>query len=184
MGSTFQLCKICAENDKDVRIEPCGHLLCTPCLNCWQVKGLFDLLVNFCLIFFVTVLGFWGARMSILSGWDQRHGADSRGPVWSTKAQSRQLNWQPRWPGRGWRGIFRVALLHPPQSKSPPIVACWAVCRAAWLSKKLLHSFTVTHILPLFLLRLLSGWGLSCFFFWFVWFLPTKFNRPMLKFCL
>ena len=37
MGSTFQLCKICAENDKDVRIEPCGHLLCTPCLTSWQV---------------------------------------------------------------------------------------------------------------------------------------------------
>ncbi|KAL1517925.1 hypothetical protein ABEB36_001624 [Hypothenemus hampei] len=36
MGSTFQLCKICAENDKDVRIEPCGHLLCTPCLMLWQ----------------------------------------------------------------------------------------------------------------------------------------------------
>ncbi|XP_050584071.1 E3 ubiquitin-protein ligase CBL-B isoform X1 [Bombus affinis] len=36
MGSTFQLCKICAENDKDVRIEPCGHLLCTPCLTAWQ----------------------------------------------------------------------------------------------------------------------------------------------------
>ena len=38
MGSTFQLCKICAENSKDIRIEPCGHLLCTPCLNTWQVK--------------------------------------------------------------------------------------------------------------------------------------------------
>jgi E3 ubiquitin-protein ligase CBL len=37
MGSTFQLCKICAENDKDIRIEPCGHLLCTPCLTAWQV---------------------------------------------------------------------------------------------------------------------------------------------------
>ncbi|XP_030767736.1 E3 ubiquitin-protein ligase CBL-B isoform X2 [Sitophilus oryzae] len=37
MGSTFQLCKICAENDKDVRIEPCGHLLCTPCLTAWQM---------------------------------------------------------------------------------------------------------------------------------------------------
>ncbi|KAF7992108.1 hypothetical protein HCN44_001433 [Aphidius gifuensis] len=36
MGSTFQLCKICAEHDKDVRIEPCGHLLCTPCLTSWQ----------------------------------------------------------------------------------------------------------------------------------------------------
>uniref|UniRef100_A0A1L8E318 E3 ubiquitin-protein ligase CBL n=1 Tax=Nyssomyia neivai TaxID=330878 RepID=A0A1L8E318_9DIPT len=39
MGSTFQLCKICAENDKDIRIEPCGHLLCTPCLNAWQVDS-------------------------------------------------------------------------------------------------------------------------------------------------
>lgn len=36
MGTTFQLCKICAENDKDVKIEPCGHLLCTPCLTSWQ----------------------------------------------------------------------------------------------------------------------------------------------------
>ncbi|EMP25255.1 E3 ubiquitin-protein ligase CBL [Chelonia mydas] len=38
MGSTFQLCKICAENDKDVRIQPCGHLLCGDCLNAWQVS--------------------------------------------------------------------------------------------------------------------------------------------------
>ncbi|XP_019636734.1 PREDICTED: E3 ubiquitin-protein ligase CBL-B-B-like isoform X2 [Branchiostoma belcheri] len=36
MGSTFQLCKICAENDKDIKIEPCGHLMCTPCLTSWQ----------------------------------------------------------------------------------------------------------------------------------------------------
>ncbi|XP_026482119.1 phosphatidylinositol 3-kinase 2-like [Ctenocephalides felis] len=39
MGSTFQLCKICAENDKDIKIEPCGHLLCTPCLTSWQVDS-------------------------------------------------------------------------------------------------------------------------------------------------
>lgn len=39
MGSTFQLCKICAENDKDVRIEPCGHLMCHNCLEQWQEKG-------------------------------------------------------------------------------------------------------------------------------------------------
>lgn len=38
MGSTFQLCKICAENDKDVKIEPCGHLMCTSCLTAWQVQ--------------------------------------------------------------------------------------------------------------------------------------------------
>ncbi|XP_063343945.1 E3 ubiquitin-protein ligase CBL-B-B isoform X3 [Pelmatolapia mariae] len=36
MGSTFQLCKICAENDKDIKIEPCGHLMCTSCLTAWQ----------------------------------------------------------------------------------------------------------------------------------------------------
>ena len=35
---TVWLCKICAENSKDIRIEPCGHLLCTPCLTSWQVK--------------------------------------------------------------------------------------------------------------------------------------------------
>ncbi|KAM9385570.1 E3 ubiquitin-protein ligase CBL-B-B isoform 2-T2 [Pholidichthys leucotaenia] len=39
MGSTFQLCKICAENDKDVKIEPCGHLMCTSCLTAWQEDG-------------------------------------------------------------------------------------------------------------------------------------------------
>lgn len=37
IGSTFQLCKICAERDKDTRIQPCGHLLCQPCLTGWQV---------------------------------------------------------------------------------------------------------------------------------------------------
>ncbi|KAM9513403.1 E3 ubiquitin-protein ligase CBL-C [Salvelinus alpinus] len=36
MGSTFQRCKICTERDKDTRIQPCGHLLCQPCLTGWQ----------------------------------------------------------------------------------------------------------------------------------------------------
>ncbi|XP_027142818.1 E3 ubiquitin-protein ligase CBL-C isoform X3 [Larimichthys crocea] len=36
IGSTFQLCKICAERDKDTRIQPCGHLLCQLCLTGWQ----------------------------------------------------------------------------------------------------------------------------------------------------
>ncbi|XP_058136383.1 E3 ubiquitin-protein ligase CBL-C isoform X1 [Dasypus novemcinctus] len=36
MDSTFEVCKICAENDKDVKIEPCGHLLCSRCLATWQ----------------------------------------------------------------------------------------------------------------------------------------------------
>jgi len=39
MGSSFQLCKICAENNKNVRIEPCGHLICKSCLESWQVSG-------------------------------------------------------------------------------------------------------------------------------------------------
>ncbi|XP_063735809.1 E3 ubiquitin-protein ligase CBL-C isoform X4 [Eleginops maclovinus] len=39
MGSTFQLCKICTERDKDTRIQPCGHLLCQPCLTGWQQKS-------------------------------------------------------------------------------------------------------------------------------------------------
>jgi len=40
------LCKICAENSKDVRIEPCGHLLCSPCLVAWQVKNRNDHFYN------------------------------------------------------------------------------------------------------------------------------------------
>ncbi|XP_078093174.1 LOW QUALITY PROTEIN: uncharacterized protein LOC144508740 [Mustelus asterias] len=36
IGSTFQLCKICTERDKDVKIEPCGHLMCNTCLIAWQ----------------------------------------------------------------------------------------------------------------------------------------------------
>ncbi|XP_037308800.2 E3 ubiquitin-protein ligase CBL-C isoform X3 [Pungitius pungitius] len=39
IGSTFQLCKICAERDKDTQIQPCGHLLCQPCLSGWQQKS-------------------------------------------------------------------------------------------------------------------------------------------------
>lgn len=42
MGSTFQLCKICAENDKDTKLEPCGHLLCQQCLLNWQESGGYD----------------------------------------------------------------------------------------------------------------------------------------------
>ncbi|VDK62784.1 unnamed protein product [Onchocerca ochengi] len=36
MGTTYEMCKICAENNKNVKLEPCGHLLCTPCLQSWQ----------------------------------------------------------------------------------------------------------------------------------------------------
>jgi len=36
VGNSFQTCKICFENDKDIRLEPCNHLLCTSCLIAWQ----------------------------------------------------------------------------------------------------------------------------------------------------
>lgn len=35
IGSSFEVCKICTENNKNIRLEPCGHLLCKVCLlNC------------------------------------------------------------------------------------------------------------------------------------------------------
>ena len=36
------MCKICAENDKDVKVEPCGHLLCHVCLHNWLDSGRTD----------------------------------------------------------------------------------------------------------------------------------------------
>lgn len=36
VDNSFQTCKICFENDKDIRLEPCNHLLCTSCLLNWQ----------------------------------------------------------------------------------------------------------------------------------------------------
>ena len=42
MGSTFQMCKICAENDKDMKLEPCGHLICHICLHNWMDSGRTD----------------------------------------------------------------------------------------------------------------------------------------------
>ncbi|CAF1113174.1 unnamed protein product [Rotaria magnacalcarata] len=36
MGSSFESCKICSTNNKDCKIQPCGHLLCQSCLVAWQ----------------------------------------------------------------------------------------------------------------------------------------------------
>ncbi|CAF1180686.1 unnamed protein product [Rotaria sordida] len=36
MGTSFELCKICSVNNKDSKIQPCGHLLCQNCLIAWQ----------------------------------------------------------------------------------------------------------------------------------------------------
>lgn len=30
--------QICSENEKDTRIEPCNHLICSDCLSQWQMK--------------------------------------------------------------------------------------------------------------------------------------------------
>ncbi|KAJ1365586.1 hypothetical protein KIN20_025965 [Parelaphostrongylus tenuis] len=60
MGTTFELCKICDDNDKNVKIGPCGHLLCTPCLTSWQGK-------SFRNFFFATMFGgddFFGSQRS------------------------------------------------------------------------------------------------------------------------
>jgi hypothetical protein len=38
MGTSFELCKICSVNNKNSKIQPCGHLLCQNCLISWQVK--------------------------------------------------------------------------------------------------------------------------------------------------
>ncbi|XP_065188434.1 E3 ubiquitin-protein ligase CBL-B-like [Sycon ciliatum] len=35
IDSSFELCKICTVNKKDVRIEPCCHLVCADCLEHW-----------------------------------------------------------------------------------------------------------------------------------------------------
>ncbi|CAH8663522.1 unnamed protein product [Heterobilharzia americana] len=60
MGSSFELCKICDENNKDTQLEPCGHLICKHCLrNCQstgngrtcpfcrlEIKGIEDIIVD------------------------------------------------------------------------------------------------------------------------------------------
>eukprot|EP01137_Pigoraptor_chileana_P014666 Opistho-2@69582 len=39
MDSRFEMCKICSERDKNVRINPCGHLLCNVCVAQWRHAG-------------------------------------------------------------------------------------------------------------------------------------------------
>ena len=36
IDTTFELCKICDNNVKSIRIDPCGHLLCKQCLSSWM----------------------------------------------------------------------------------------------------------------------------------------------------
>lgn len=37
MNTSFELCKICSVNNKNSKIQPCGHLICQNCLISWQV---------------------------------------------------------------------------------------------------------------------------------------------------
>lgn len=39
MDSLFEKCKICDDNVKSIRIDPCGHLMCSTCLQKWMVTG-------------------------------------------------------------------------------------------------------------------------------------------------
>ncbi|CAF1483791.1 unnamed protein product [Adineta ricciae] len=39
MGTTFELCKICSVNDKNSKVQPCGHLMCRSCLTAWQKQS-------------------------------------------------------------------------------------------------------------------------------------------------
>lgn len=39
IGSTFEVCKICDERNKNVKLEPCGHLMCLMCLNTMAVSS-------------------------------------------------------------------------------------------------------------------------------------------------
>ncbi len=48
MGTSFQLCKICSENNKDRKLEPCGHFICASCLNAWQEKNGINASCPFC----------------------------------------------------------------------------------------------------------------------------------------
>ncbi|OAF69257.1 E3 ubiquitin-protein ligase CBL-C [Intoshia linei] len=35
IGTTYELCKICANNNKDLVVEPCGHYMCSECFESW-----------------------------------------------------------------------------------------------------------------------------------------------------
>lgn len=39
IDSTFEMCKICNNNVKSVKMDPCGHLMCKQCLQKWIEKG-------------------------------------------------------------------------------------------------------------------------------------------------
>ncbi len=36
IGTCFQVCKICEDNKKDRKLEPCGHFICSSCLESLQ----------------------------------------------------------------------------------------------------------------------------------------------------
>ncbi|XP_073512039.1 E3 ubiquitin-protein ligase CBL-C [Phyllobates terribilis] len=66
MDSTFQLCKICTDNEKNTRIQPCGHLLCSACLTSWQKSE------NTCPFCRTTITGREEVHIAALSDVEQK----------------------------------------------------------------------------------------------------------------
>ena len=48
VDSKFETCKICHTNDKNYRIEPCGHLLCSACFDDWSKHQRGNAVCPFC----------------------------------------------------------------------------------------------------------------------------------------
>ena len=38
IGSSFEQCKLCYDHQKNVKLEPCGHLSCVECLRKWRLQ--------------------------------------------------------------------------------------------------------------------------------------------------
>ena len=84
MGTCFELCKICSVNNKDSKIQPCGHLLCQSCLIAWQVR-LIRVSSRFCWwsrrLFLESEQCQTSTALSILSGRNQRLWVSSGQPI-------------------------------------------------------------------------------------------------------
>lgn len=91
MGTSFEICKICDERNKNAKLEPCGHLLCKPCLKSWEVKFFFFLtnqckhIVNFFLInkfrnllMAVAIVHFVGLKLKVLKVYQLMHMSHQR----------------------------------------------------------------------------------------------------------
>lgn len=84
MGTCFELCKICSVNNKDSKIQPCGHLLCQSCLIAWQVRSI-HAVSRLCwrlrCLFLESEQCQTSTTLSILSGRNQRLWISSDQPI-------------------------------------------------------------------------------------------------------